>query len=214
MKNKFLIGIIISLLVVICCSCGSSVQPTPVSEPDTNLESSAESPVIETNNSPAPEITEKQRKSTDENNSSQIVSNETTPQIEAIAEDESKDFTCILSVKCDTILDNITKFNKDKIHILPQDGVIFPETEVIFYPGESVFNVLVREMKRNKIHMEFEMTPIYETAYIRGIANIYEFDCGELSGWTYKVNNKSPNVGCSLYELKDSDKIEWIYTCG
>ena len=62
--------------------------------------------------------------------------------------------------------------------------------------------------------MEFEMTPIYETAYIRGIANIYEFDCGELSGWTYKVNNKSPNVGCSLYELKDGDKIEWIYTCG
>lgn len=125
-----------------------------------------------------------------------------------------EEFTCILSVECGTILDNISRFNNDKINILPKDGVIFPETEVVFHPGESVFNVLVREMKRNKIHMEFEMTPIYETAYIRGIANIYEFDCGELSGWTYKVNGKSPNVGCSLYELKNGDKIEWIYTCG
>lgn len=142
---------------------------------------------------------------TPEQNDTQDTSGETA---------NNKNSTCILSVRCDTILDNISHFNNDKINILPKDGVIFPETEVIFYPGESVFNVLVREMKRNKIHMEFEMTPIYETAYIRGIANIYEFDCGELSGWLYKVNGKSPNVGCSLYELKNSDKIEWIYTCG
>ena len=70
-----------------------------------------------------------------------------------------------------------------------------------------MFNVLVREMKRNKIHMEFENTPIYNSAYIEGIANLYEFDCGELSGWMYKVNDWFPNYGCSRYQLKAGDRI-------
>ena len=48
---------------------------------------------------------------------------------------------------------------------------------------------------------------------IEGIANLYEFDCGELSGWMYKVNDWFPNYGCSRYELKDGDKVEWVYTC-
>ena len=54
---------------------------------------------------------------------------------------------------------------------------------------------------------------LYNTAYIEGIANLYEFDCGELSGWMYRVNGEFPNVGCSLYKLKDGDTVEWVYTC-
>lgn len=130
---------------------------------------------------------------------------------EAVISD--KELVCTLSVRCDTILDNITLLDEDKISIIPSDGIIFSERPVTFYEGESVFNVLVREMKRNKIHMEFENTPIYNSAYIEGIANIYEFDCGELSGWMYKVNDWFPNYGCSRYQLKPGDKIEWVYTC-
>ncbi len=124
-----------------------------------------------------------------------------------------KKYTCTLSVKCDTILNNISWLDEEKIHIVPEDGVIFPEKEVEFYDGESVFNVLVREMKRNNIHMEFENVPVYNSAYIEGIANLYEFDCGELSGWMYKVNDWFPNYGCSRYQLKSGDKVEWVYTC-
>ena len=124
-----------------------------------------------------------------------------------------KEMTCVLSVRCDTILNNLSKFNSDKMDILPQEGVIFAEREVPFYEGESVFNVTLREMKKNKIHMEFVNTPIYNSAYIEGIGNIYEYDCGELSGWMYSVNGWFPNYGCSRYELKQGDKIEWQYTC-
>ena len=56
-------------------------------------------------------------------------------------------------------------------------------------------------------------TPVYNSAYIEGISNLYEFDCGERSGWMYKVNGWFPNYGCSRYELKNGDKIEWVYTC-
>ena len=49
--------------------------------------------------------------------------------------------------------------------------------------------------------------------YIEGIHNLYEFDCGDLSGWMYKVNGWFPNYGCSRYQLKQGDVIEWVYTC-
>ena len=124
-----------------------------------------------------------------------------------------KELTCTLSVRCDTILNNIGWLDSEKVDIIPKDGVIFAERTVTFYEGESVFNLLLREMKRKKIHMEFENTPIYNSAYIEGIANLYEFDCGELSGWMYKVNDWFPNYGCSRYQLKAGDKVEWVYTC-
>lgn len=121
--------------------------------------------------------------------------------------------TCTLSVRCDTILENMDWLDKEKVELVPADGIIFPATKVPFYEGESVFNVLLREMKKAKIHLEFVNTPIYNSAYIEGINNLYEFDCGELSGWMYKVNDWFPNYGCSRYQLKEGDVVEWVYTC-
>lgn len=121
--------------------------------------------------------------------------------------------TCTLSVRCDTILDNMDWLDPEKVELVPEDGVIFPTTTVTFYEGESVFNVLQREMRKAGIHMEFEDTPMYNSAYIEVINNLYEFDCGELSGWMYKVNGWFPNYGCSRYQLKEGDVIEWVYTC-
>ncbi len=127
--------------------------------------------------------------------------------------EKDKQLKCTLSVTCDTVLDNLDKLNQEKKDIIPEDGIIFKEQEVVFYEGETVFNVLLREMKKNKIHMEFTMTPIYNSNYIEGIGNLYELDCGELSGWVYKVNGWSPNYGSSRYKLNDGDNIQWQYTC-
>ena len=122
-------------------------------------------------------------------------------------------YTCTLTVRCDTILDNWDWLDPAKGELVPADGVIFPQTTVTFYEGESVFNLLQREMKKAGIHMEFVNTPIYNSAYIEGIGNLYEFDCGELSGWTYRVNGWAPNYGCSRYQLQPGDTVEWLYTC-
>lgn len=124
-----------------------------------------------------------------------------------------KKMTCTLSVRCDTILKNIAWLDAEKVELVPQDGVILPEQTVTFYEGESVFNLLLREMKRNKIHFEYQNTPLYNSAYIEGIHNLYEFDCGELSGWIYKVNGWFPSYGCSKYQLREGDCVEWVYTC-
>jgi hypothetical protein len=122
-------------------------------------------------------------------------------------------YAATLSVKCDTILSNIDSLRSNKVELVPDDGVIFPATTVTYYEGESVFNLLQREMRRAKIHLAFRNTPIYNSAYIEAINNLYEFDCGELSGWMYKVNGWFPNYGCSRYQLKQGDLIEWVYTC-
>lgn len=121
--------------------------------------------------------------------------------------------TCTLSVRCDRILENLEWLEPEKVELVPEDGVIFAVKTVTFYEGESVFNVLQREMKKAGIHMEFNHTPIYNSAYIEGIHNLYQFDCGELSGWMYKVNDWFPNYGCSRYQLQEGDVIEWVYTC-
>lgn len=129
------------------------------------------------------------------------------------AEVSASTYTCTLSVRCDTILDNLDWLVPEKVELVPEDGVIFPASTVTFYEGESVFNVLQREMKKAGIHLEFENTPMYNSAYIEGICNLYEFDCGERSGWMYKVNGWFPNYGCSRYQLKDGDVVEWVYSC-
>ena len=126
-----------------------------------------------------------------------------------IAVDENE-LTCTLSVMCDEAVGKC----KEKNAIIPSDGIIYLGKAVSFINGESVFDVLLREMTENKIHLEFKKTPIYNSMYIEGIGNLYEFDCGETSGWKYKVNGEFPNVGCSSYILKAGDSIEWVYVCG
>ncbi|MBO4898233.1 MAG: DUF4430 domain-containing protein [Clostridia bacterium] len=134
------------------------------------------------------------------------------PPEEAAPEPQTEPY-CTLSVRCDTILNNMPSLRDGKADLVPQNGIIYEERRVKFNPGESVFNVLQREMKLNKIHMEFVNAPMYGSAYIEGIGNLYEFDCGDLSGWMYKVNGVFPNYGCSQYKVSSGDKIEWVYTC-
>ena len=71
---------------------------------------------------------------------------------------------------------------------------------------------LFSEMWRAK-QLEYSWTPMYDSYYIQGINNLYEFDCGAQSGWMYKVNGWFPNYGCSKYTLEDGDDIVWCFTC-
>ena len=127
--------------------------------------------------------------------------------------DKKKTYTCTFSIECSTILNNLADLDPDKLELVPSNGVILAPTKVTFYEGESVFDVLQRVCKEKGIHLESSWTPIYNSAYIEGIHNLYEFDCGELSGWMYRVNGWYPNYGCSRYQLADGEVVEWRYTC-
>jgi len=129
---------------------------------------------------------------------------------EPVFVDES--FTVTLSVRVDTLLFNMHLLDSEKHELVPPSGAIFPATQVQACEGESVFDVLQREMRSNGIHMASRFTPIYGSAYVEAIHNLYEFDAGPLSGWVYRVNGLSPGFGSSLYILQAGDIVEWMYT--
>jgi len=120
---------------------------------------------------------------------------------------------CTLSIRCDTILNNMDRLEANKKELVPKDGIILPAVTVGFEEGSSVFDVLYKAVRQENIHMEFADSPVYNSVYIEGIANIYEFDCGDLSGWMYSVNGEFPMFGMSQYQVKDGDVIEIMYTC-
>ena len=125
----------------------------------------------------------------------------------------SKDLTCTISISCSTILSNMDQCKEPKKEYVPDNGVILSTTTVTFTEGESVFDVLQRVCCDNGIQMDASWSGKYGSAYVEGIANIYEFDVGSGSGWMYKVNGCFPNYGCSSYTLSQGDVICWVYTC-
>ena len=118
-----------------------------------------------------------------------------------------------VSIRCDTILDNLDDLKQGLEDFVPADGVILAPIKVEILEGETAFDVLKRVTRNEKIQMEFRNDPLYSGAYVEGIGHLYEFDCGSGSGWMYKVNGWFPNYGCSQYQLKDGDTMEWCYTC-
>jgi len=121
-------------------------------------------------------------------------------------------FYVTLAVRVDSILYNMHLLHRDKHELVPANGVIFPATLVKVYDGESVFDVLQREMRQNGVHMSSRWTPMFNSAYVEAINNLFEFDVGPLSGWMYRVNGWFPNFGASRYILSPGDVVEWLYT--
>lgn len=122
------------------------------------------------------------------------------------------DNTCTFVIECKTILNNKDKLKKGLEKYVPDDAVIFSGT-VGFYSGESVYDILRRICDENSIQMEASYTSMFSSYYVEGINNLYEFDCGQGSGWMYSVNGVFPNYGCSSYKPVNNDKIAFRYTC-
>ena len=121
--------------------------------------------------------------------------------------------SCTLEIRCDVLLDNLDLLKAEKAALVPEDGVLLPVTEVEFDGGESVFDVFRKVLREEKIHFEYVDASAYDSVYIEGIGNLYEFDCGPQSGWMYSVNGVHPGLGCSAYTLADGDVIVFCYTC-
>lgn len=109
---------------------------------------------------------------------------------------------CVLNNKPETVPDNLKKF-------IPVDGYILKPTTVFIYENDTVFSLLKRVAKENKIHLEFNNI---SSAYVEGIGYLYEFSCGDLSGWIYCVNGKKAEISGSDYLLNNGDVVEWRYT--
>jgi len=121
--------------------------------------------------------------------------------------------TCQISIECSTILNNMSSLTSSKQDFVPADGyILYPQT-VEYSTGDSIYDVLYRVCRNNGIQIDASYTPVYSAYYIKGIGQLYEYDCGQLSGWVFSVNGWFPNYGCSKYLVSDGDVIAWRYTC-
>ena len=121
--------------------------------------------------------------------------------------------TCTLEVRCDTLLGNLNDLSAEKAALVPENGILLEATEAECTGWQSVFDVFRKILREEKLHFEYVDASVYDSVYIEGIGNIYEYDCGPQSGWMYSVNGVYPGLGCSAYTLADGDVIVFSYTC-
>lgn len=128
-------------------------------------------------------------------------------------ENTKGDFQVEISIECTTVLDNYSALDSSlkNTKYIPEDGIILNLTKTYAFENESVLDVLKRVTRENNIQLEYTQSP--NDSYVEGINYLYEFSCGELSGWMYKVNGRFASMGCDAYKLSPNDKIEWVYTC-
>ncbi len=206
---------ILACICIIAALCFAFFMGDDAPAPKVNTETevtdaTAEKPIAEEKKKeiaekpPAPPMAEVQEETKVQENTEKVQA-----EVSAEEAEEENALQCTLSVRCDTALGKAGEKNS----ILPQDGVIFAGEGLAFSEGESVFDVLLREMQTHGIPLEFTKSPMYQSVYIEGIGNLYERDCGSQSGWIYKVNGEKPGYDCSNYILKPGDRIEWVYTC-
>ena len=120
--------------------------------------------------------------------------------------------SCTLVVECSTVLGHMDELDPDKQELIPSDGVLL-QTEVVIEEGDTAYDVLERAAREANMHLESSVTPGYGSVYIEGIANLYEFDCGSLSGWIYFVNGESFSHSASQQTVQAGDEVAFRYTC-
>lgn len=126
---------------------------------------------------------------------------ETVSQHYTETERENAIGTVTITIRCDTIAGKKGA---------PSDPVILPLTEVEIADGDTAFAVLEATVKKHRIAMDY--TGNGSSVYVKGIAGLYEFAYGNLSGWIYRVNEEVMAVGCGQAVVKPGDFIEFLYT--
>lgn len=79
-------------------------------------------------------------------------------------------------------------------------------TSVEINDGEKVVDALNRVTKDKGIHRDIA------GGYVKGLANVYEFDRGQGSGWMYRINGVFPDRGVAAVPIQNGDQIEFLYT--
>ena len=118
-----------------------------------------------------------------------------------------------ISASCRTVLSNMDLLKPSKKSVIPSSGVMLGQRSVAIQDGDTVFSVLQRACKAAGVSLEYTQMPGYGSAYVKGIGNLDEFDCGPRSGWVYSVNGAYSSTGCSKYVLKAGDVVAFRYTC-
>lgn len=204
--NKRIVIILLCLILAVFGCIAINYEPT-VKEDETVTEevieeesdSNESTDSSESKSSPSEEETSSSSKSSESKSSSSKSSNSSSSSNSKKSTTEVKETSyCTYTISCSNILnhDDVLTTN----YQVPSNGLIYSKTMEI-EEGDTVLSLL----KKTGITVEVS------GGYVRGIDNLYEFDCGDYSGWMYAVNGVRPNTGAGNYSLENGDSVEWIY---
>ena len=133
-------------------------------------------------------------------NASSEAAKTTKEAAETASKNDNKEETCSVEVTCANLLDH--KDDLESNYEIPSKGKIY-SGNVEVKDDETAMSVLEKSgVKIDK-----------KDGYIQGIDGLYAGDCGDYSGWMYKVNGKVPDVGADEYKVSTGDKVQWYYVC-
>lgn len=118
-------------------------------------------------------------------------------------------YDCTLEIVCDDAIAS-GALSAEKLELLPADGVVLAKTDVKFAKGDSVMDILQKTLIENKIHYDAQ-TVTGGSKYLKGIANLYQDDCGPYSGWNYYINDEMPSESAANCKVKNGDAIRFVY---
>ncbi len=231
MKNKKLVGLLISVSLLLCCIISLTIKSTPKQTNEENIVDLGESKDIQSdrnedqNQNDIPKTDDKdkviEKKDNKKENSSlssnlsqapknNHKNNQKNPEQTNKTNNETvhKDNHYVtLYIDCKTILNNMDQLPSKYKQFVPSNGIILSNQKVILNEGDTVFDVILRVTKQKRISL------VQKQGYIQSIHSIPEKIFDGSGGWMYSVNGKYANVGCKEYKLKNNDKIAWRYTC-
>lgn len=95
--------------------------------------------------------------------------------------------------------------------VISANEVPLPPTEIEIKDGDTVLDALIAVTKKHGIQLDYRGGQ-GSSAYVEGLANVYEFDRGQGSGWMYRVNGIFPDRSAGVVPLESGDRVEWLYT--
>lgn len=228
MKTKIIALLLSILLVLTACGKGNASENTANQEVSANSEYSTEAPSdtkaaseasldgnvskisegkqSETQALPSPETKKAAEGSAKASEDSAMTAAPTVPP--QVNGNENEKITVTFSVDCHNAINYGILSQGSFAQVLPADGIILSTSAITVKNGESVMSALKKILKENRITFS-----ISSSGYVRMIGGLSEKNCGDLSGWMYKVNGVFPSVSTKSYPLKDGDKVEFVYTC-
>lgn len=120
--------------------------------------------------------------------------------------EKTPNMSCSIEVDCTQAIES-GKLSDAKRMTLPANGKVIAKRDVLFAKGESVFDVLVRELQNDKIQVHIINGDTKNNKYIKAISNLYQLEENDYSGWSYYVNGELPMVSAAEYELSEGDEI-------
>lgn len=129
---------------------------------------------------------------------------------DAVTEDSQ---TVFLSIDCSTVIGNENlKEELNSEEYIGKDGKLAERVELVLLENDTAFSLLQRYTRYVGMALDYQTT-VPRGFYIRGINHLYEYDCGNLSGWFFSVNGEFLSVGCGDCALVAGDSVLFVYSC-